>query len=182
MSNGTHGPEYRYGDFARALFVSLMQFDRLTDNIRSQSGGVSFGRLYAYATDPHAVMDEAMRAALDQDAALARSFDRLMTKTAAWCLPQAVAASTGLTTRREGSGCVISFRESMADPRQVYVIIEVEAMPANRPRSLFVRTADNAYEKFPLPEPDGETIQLLMESDSELVRKLRDVETEIFLR
>lgn len=182
MSDKTHGPGPGFGNFARSLFNSLMQFDKLTAADQPKPSGVAFSRLYEYATDPDAVMDDAMQRALEQDARLARNLDRLMIKTAAWRLPQAIAASTGPISRREGMGCLISFRESKADPGQIYVIIEFEDLPARNPGALFIKTSDDAYQKFPLPEADGGTIQMLTDIDSDLVRKLRDVGTEIFLR
>ncbi len=182
MSDKTLGPGPGFGDIARILFNSLMNFDRLTKSDRLKSAGIPFARLFEYATDPDAVMDDAMRTALEQDSRLARNFDRLMTKTAAWRLPPVIAASTGAISRREGMGCLISFRESKANPKQIYVIIEFEDLPTRNPGSLFIKTSDDAYQKFPLPEPDGGTIQILTDIDSDLVRKLRDVGTEIFLR
>ena len=182
MNDKTHGPGPGFGNFARKLFDSLMQFDGLTSADRSKPSGVAFSRLYEYATDPDAVMDDAMQKALEQDSRLARNLDRLMIKTSDWRLPQAIAASTDPISRREGMGCLISFRESKANPEQIYVIIEFEDLPTRNPGALFVKTSDDIYQKFPLPEPDGGTIQILTHIKSDLVRTLRDVGSEIFLR
>ena len=50
------------------------------------------------------------------------------------------------------------------------------------PQTLFVSQRDHRVLKHPLPEVDGDTIQLLAEGDSELVQALRDPGSEVFLR
>jgi hypothetical protein len=182
MSDEKQGREGEFGDFAQALFVSLIQFDKLTGVGEERRDDVTFAMLYDYANDPSGELDEPTQAALRRNPQLARALDRLIAKTTTWHLPRAIAASSGLISRREAAGCVISFRESQADPRQIYVIIEIEESLRGGPRALFVRTSDSSYRKFALPEPDGGTIQILTTSDSDLVRILQDVDSEIFLR
>ena len=50
------------------------------------------------------------------------------------------------------------------------------------PRSLFVSQREHRLIKQALPPAQGDTIQLLVESDSALAEALRDPQSEVFLR
>lgn len=169
---------------AGQLFEALSTLDTLTDPMaRSErSRDVGFADLYAYATEPDHLMDEHLRRALELDARLRGDLDRILENTAVYRFPRVAAASAGEIDRREGEGFTIRLRRSRAEEGQTYVIIEVREAGREAPSTLFVCGAGHAYGKFPLPPAQDGVIQLLSESDSDLVKALRDVHTEVFIR
>lgn len=118
---------------------------------------------------------------LEGDAGLRRDFRRLLGKTALAYMPRVAAASSGEIRQRSGDNCRIRFEPSRAEPDQVYVIIEFTLGEGGLPVSLFVCDSDNRCDKFPLPRGRDGVIQLLLERDSDLLAKLRDINTEIYL-
>ena len=169
---------------AGQLFDALSTLDALTaSHARSDaSRGIAFADLYAYATEPGRAMDERLRRALAADARLRDDLDRIFENTAVYRFPRVAAASAGEIDRREGEGFVIRLRRSRAQQDQTYVIIEVQDAASEAPSTLFVCGAGHAYGKFPLPPAQDGVIQLLTESDSDLVKALRDVHTEVLIR
>ena len=71
---------------------------------------------------------------------------------------------------------------SRAEPKQTYVVIALAQADARAPRSLFVSQREDRLIKQALPPAQGDTIQLLIESDSALAAALRDPQSEVFLR
>ena len=179
-SNG-NGPK-GFGP-AEEIFSALLNQDMLLDRELGPNATphIAFSRLYAYALDADAELDQEIGQAITKDPRLARDFDRLLNKTSMHRLPQVIAASSGGISYREGRGCRINFRESQANPNQIFVIIELEDKAAAAPRLLFVKTAADSFQKFPLPEAVDGIIQVLEESGSDLVMGLRNIDTEIFL-
>ncbi len=169
---------------AGQVFDALSTLDALTakDETASEAKGVGFSELYAFATDPQRAMDNRLRTALSGNADLRRDMDRILDKTALYHFPLVAAASSGEVEERDGEGFKIKLRTSRAESSQTYVMIELDETNTSRPSTLFVRNSENDYEKYPLPELQGGVIQLLVESDSDLVKALRDVHTEVFIR
>ncbi len=62
------------------------------------------------------------------------------------------------------------------------MIIELADGDAPAPTRLFIVDAEDRCNAFPLPPSRGGVIQLLEDGGSALVRGLRDVQTEVFLR
>ncbi len=69
-----------------------------------------------------------------------------------------------------------------AEPRQTYVIIELDDDPGTPRTTLFTCDAENRCLKSPLPEARDGVVQMLLDEDSELLRALLDIKTEIFIR
>lgn len=169
---------------AERLFDALSTVDALTDpEARAEaSPGVAFADLYAYATEPDRGMDERLRRALASNARLRADLDRILDNTTLYRFPRVAAASAGEIDQREGEGFTIRLRCSRAAENQTYVIIEIHDAGRETPSTLFICGAGHAYGKFPLPPAQDGVIQLLSETDSDLVKALRDVHTEVFIR
>ena len=169
---------------AEQVFDALSTLDVLSakDETDAQAKGVGFSELYSFATDPGRGMDERLRNALAGNARLRRDMDKILDKTALYHFPLVAAASSGAVEERDGEGFKIKLRVSRAETSQTYVMIELDETNTSKPSTLFVRGSENEYGKYPLPEPQGGVIQLLVDCDSDLVKALRDVHTEVFIR
>ena len=142
---------------------------------------IAFGRLYAYATGANGDADPELERLLMEDLGARRDFRRLLQKTASAHMPHVAAASTGAISQRAGTNCRIRFEVSRAEPDQTYVIIDLTDGEASAPAALFVCDVEDSCDKFPLPRGRDGVIQLLLARDSELLAKLRDINTEIYL-
>lgn len=142
---------------------------------------VPLSRLFDYATDVARDDDPEIAASLKSDPFLAQDLKRLLQQTAMRQLPRVAAASTALVPTREGAGCRIRLMPSKADPSQVYVVIEILDSGA-APPALFVCDAEDRCQRFPLPPAKDGVVQMLVAADSELVKALSDVKTEVFMR
>ncbi len=174
-------PEGADLEAAARAFDEASNFDRLMRGT-SEPPRIAFGRLYVYATEAEGVEDPELAEALESDPALRADLRRLVEKTAILRLPRVAAASAGTIMSRDGDGCRIRFQRSRAEPRQSYVIIELDDVQGAKTTSLFACDAENRCRKFPLPEARDGVIQMLLEEDSELLRALLDIKTEIFIR
>ena len=141
-----------------------------------------FSDLYTLADDPDCPMTDEMRLALEADETLSEGMRHLLAKTAAYRLPPCAAASSGSVLEREGVGFSVRLHPSRAETSQYYVIIEVAEALLCGPRTLFVCEGRGGFLKFPLPEWQGGSIQVLAEAESDLVRALRSPGSEVFLR
>lgn len=142
---------------------------------------IGFAEIYAYATDPLAEPSRALTLGLASEPALQATLRRLLANTALGRLPQVAAASTGAVEAREGNGCRIEFKPSRADPNQLYVLIGLAEGWTRAPATLFVYSPQGNCLKVSLPAAQDGRIQLLVESESDLARALRDVATEVYL-
>ena len=167
---------------AAQLFDALCARDGLGRAEAAPRVAIDFGTLYACATEPERPLPDQLVARLEEDADLAADFRRLLAKTAAYHGPRLAAASSGTTGHRAGSGFTIDLRPSRAEPAQTYVVIALAQAGGLAPRSLFVSQREDRLIKQALPPAQGDTIQLLIESDSALAAALRDPQSEVFLR
>ena len=166
----------------RQLFEAICNLQGLKPGAEdSRARKIAFSRLYAYATGVDGEADPELERLLGEDLATRRDFRRLLQKTAKWHMPQVAAASTGTISQRGGVNCRIRFETSRAEPDQTYVIIETADSDLPAPVALFVCDADDRCDKFPLPSARDGVIQLLLARDSDLLAKLRDINTEIYL-
>ena len=169
--------------FAERVFDSLLTVRALTENSFDEGERpVGMSQLYAYATDPETVPDPDLEAAISRDEKLRADFELLLERTALSRFPRVAAASTGTIAEREADGCTIRFRQSHAEPSQTYIIIELAAGQSETPQSLFLCGPALAPRKYALPEAHEGVIQLLVESDAEVLEGLRDIDAEVFLR
>ena len=184
MTKRSRLPEDEGLDVLRELFVAIMDLDDITKATAEpfRRRRIALSRLYTYVTEPGGPEDPELERALEEDPALRADFRRLLEKTAASYLPQVAAASSGIVERREGPGCRIRFEASRAEPSQTYVIIELSDPEVPVPGTLFVCYAEYRCVKFALPPAHDGVIQILLEQDSDLLAKLRDIKTEVFLR
>jgi len=92
------------------------------------------------------------------------------------------AASTGAIMSRDGEGCRIRFQRSRAEPRQRYVILELDGVEGAPRTTLFACDSENRCLKFPFPDAREGVVQMLLDEESALRRALLDIKTEIFIR
>ena len=146
-----------------------------------KSTTVGFSEIHAYATRPDHSPSDALLRALDSDGRVRRDFEALLKNVSVYWMPQVAAASSGDVSTREIDGCRMTFRASRADPDQMFVIIEFTDTSA-RPSTLFVCGQDKPMSKIELPVARDGRIQLLLDANSDAVKGLRDIATEVFLR
>ena len=142
---------------------------------------VSFAEIYAFATQPNYKPSGALLSALDSDSRVRRDFEALLRNVSVYWMPQVAAASSGKVSTREIDGCRMTFHASKADKDQIFVVIEFMNTSA-RPSALFLCGQDKPMSKVELPEVRDGRIQLLLDADSDTMKGLRDIATEIFLR
>ncbi len=170
---------------AETLFDALLRLDALKRPPEEPaSRSVPLSRLYDYATQAARDDDAAVEKALERDPRLAADLRLLLEKTALRHVPRAAAAGSGPVRERHGEGCRVRLQPSRAEPGQLYVIIEVAppAPAAEAPRTLFVCDAENRCRRYLLPEARDGVVQLLAEAQSDLVRALEDIRSEVYLR
>jgi hypothetical protein len=169
---------------AGQVFDALSTLDALTetDNEATTGGQIGFSDIYAFATNPAHAMDNRMREALLRNPRLRRDLDKMIANAPVYHFRRVAAASSGDIDSRESDGFKIRLKQSRAEETQTYVIIELAEGAPKAPTMLFVRDAGEDYIKQALPEPQDGVIQLLVESDSDLVKALRDIQTEVFIR
>ena len=170
---------------AAEVFGALSVLDTLNDGLNDageRPRRVGFSDLYTYATGPDSVMDDTLRRALDENQRLREDLHCLLGKVSLYHFGRVAAASSGAVENREGDGFRLQLKQSRAVDTQTYVIIELAEGKAGAPTTLFVGNPEGQYVKKALPEAQDRTIQLLVESNSELVAALRDVSMEVFLR
>jgi len=168
---------------AEAAFDARETVDRLSGAAaEGATPAVGVQALFDYATKPEAAGDRAVIDALASNPRLRADLDRILERTALYRFPLAAAASSGAVTQRDGEGYRIELRVSKAAPDQTYVSVALGAGVTAEPRVMFVQPPDGAPVKQELGAPVGGTIQILAKSDSDLVRALKDPQTEVYLR
>jgi len=169
---------------ARA-FDALSTFDEIAAAQRAWGPGerqVGFADIYAYVNEPGCPMSPRLSEAFEADVRLRDDLLRLLAKTAGYRCPRSAAAGTKVLESRHGQGFTIRLRPSRAEPSQVYVVIELLDRRAEAPKSLFIAEHREGLLKHALPEARGGTVQLLAETESDLIRALRNPSSEVFLR
>ena len=169
---------------AERAFTAIGEWEELmgTDDDSEPPGAIAFSRLFGYADDPDPARDPEVAQALARDPGLRADFRRLVERIARHHVPRLAAAAGGEIIRRDGDGCRIRLETSLAEPDQTYVIIELDDDDATAPARLFIIDAEDHCHAYPLPPSRDGVIQLLEDGGSTLVRGLRDVQTEVFLR
>lgn len=176
---------------AEQVFDALSTFDALTGGIPEATPAreavaqgarrFAFQDLHAYATRRAGADDALIEGALARDGGLRASFHRLLENIALCFLARPAEASSGEVESREGAGFTIALTRSKADSGHTYVTVRLTAPGISAPKALFAFGGETRHRKFSLPEAEDGVIQVLAESDSELVQTLRDNKTEIFL-
>ena len=176
-------PDNPLSDQEMALVRHALDAVELTNQVlaSAENATVSFAEIYAYATNSEIVPSARLLQALSEDGRVRRDFDALLRNTSQYFLPQVAAASSGDVSTREIDGCKITFRSSRADADQIFVIIKLGDHDT-RPGSLFICPEGRPTEKVALPAPRSGRIQLLFDTDSPILRGLRNIDTEVFLR
>lgn len=170
---------------AECAFDALSTLDAMAATERARAIGerrVGFADIYAYVNEPECPMNARLAQALEADARLRNDLLRLLSKTAGYRCPRSAAAGTRALESRHGQGFTIRLRPSRAEPSQVYVVIELLDRAAETPKALFVAEHQEGLLKHALPEARGGTVQLLAETESDLIRALQDPRSEVFLR
>lgn len=167
--------------FTETVFDALSTLQALDrdDEAEVELERVPFSRLYAYVSDPYAQADPVIERAVAEDPAMRADLDRLIEKTGVFIRTAAAASDTSFS--RTGKGYRMRFERSRAEATQTYVIIESTEDGSKSPRALFIRYPDGRRRKHVLPQGHAGIVQLLEDSDSELLLGLLDINNEVFL-
>ncbi len=179
--SGRWTPDAEPFRLAQGLFDQCLRAEALLSGPASRRDWVSPAELAEYLDNPQSPQADRVAEALRGNARLRADFDHLLRRTARHALPRLAAASTGQVSARTVEGCRITLKRSQADSAQVYVIITLDD-PASAPRALFVCSRHGDHVRFPLPDGADGRMQLLADEESELIRGLRDIDAEVFLR
>ena len=143
---------------------------------------ITFRHLVTWLKGPSAALPITHKQALMANPSLRRDFDRLLGRTAEWRCERAAAASSGLLETREGKGFRVRLKPSRGAEGQEYLLIEFTGeVPNTPPQSMLVKGPEGECIIRSLPELQDGTAQILCAEDDELVRLMRDPNTEIFL-
>ncbi len=170
---------------AELVFDALSTMDGITDHgdaSEAETQKIGFSDLYSFATRSDSMMDEELEHALKQDDRLRENLDKLLDEIALYHGKRVAAASTGKVDVREGKGFKIRLHESRASPRHIYIIIELKDPKASPPTAMFLRGSKPLCQKLTLPRSQDGIIQIMADSDSEMIEALRDIDTQVFLR
>lgn len=171
-------PEQRQA--AERAFQVLDDFDRVKTALSIADTSVSFGDLYRFAQGEATGKAGAILQRLAADPALRADFERLLEQEARYRGPRLAAATSGEIAERRGSGFVIRIKPSSSTPGETYLLIDLLDQPEAAPKALFVR-GRGGIGRHDLPTPRNGRMQLLLAEDSDLIRALRDVNSEVFL-
>jgi len=165
----------------QGVFEALSSMDAvLAGGAKEKS--IGFRSLYDFATSMKEKMPHALAKALLQEPALRRDLDKLLERVSLYQFPKVAAASSGEATGREGDGFSVKLHPSKAESSQIYILVTLANPEAEPPTAIFYKTRDGEYGTAALSSfADGQS-QLLLDVESELVRALKDVDAEVFLR
>lgn len=169
---------------ARRRFDAALRVAELTAAAEAGGAGgrMPISRLHARAAGLDARPDPELDRALAAQPRLRAVYRRMLERAAVYYLPRQAAASTGRDAPRSGENCVIRFQRSRAEPTQYYVIVELVGTPETAPKALVVCDADNRCWEVPLPPARDGLAQLILDEQSDLLQRLFDPESEVFLR
>jgi len=162
-------------------FAELMSAQTLMAK-REASEAITASLLYSYASGALAFPQQKLEQALGRDITLRRIYKAMVSKTAAFYLPEALAASSDVLPTREGEGCRVRMQESRAEPDQVYIIIELTRNREATPNALMVCGAGDQIAQTALPASRNGVIQVIVEKTSEILTLLADPKSEVFVR
>ena len=165
-------------EFSKNSWVDILT-SSLEENRRSDT--ISLSTLYAYLTS-YSGVDEALELKVRSSPHLRELYRKIVDQTAAYRLPEAMAASSGDYPVRHGSGCIIRMEASRAETDQIYVIIEITGGVDLAPTSMFVCEEDQTCMRFEVPEIKDGIIQLIFDRQSKLVELMMNPKTEVFLK
>ncbi len=140
-----------------------------------------FADLHAFVTRRESAKDAAIQAELARDGGLRATFRRLLSNLSMAAMSPVAAASSGALESRECEGFRIDLKPSKADAAQVYVTIRQTSPGLIPPDTLFIIKDAPGQVKFPLPDALDGDIQLVAEETSDLVKGVRDKNSEIYL-
>ncbi|SCA56813.1 conserved hypothetical protein [Candidatus Terasakiella magnetica] len=165
---------------AAKIFQALHNYDHLMGPPDEAAQKVAFSELFAYAHDPNHTSSPVLQAALLNDLKLRRGLKRLLEKQSIVHMARAAAASTGDIDIREADGFKISLKPSKADASQIYLLIEAIDRDET-PSLLFINQEDGPILRLVIDDfYDGEA-QILLSSDDDIVKALRNVKSEVIL-
>jgi len=166
---------------AQQQFSRLMAARKLLEPTEITQA-ISASRLYAYASGEIAYPQSDLDQALGQNLNLRRAYKSMMSRAAAYYLPQSLAASSDALPTREGEGCRIRLQESRAEPDQIYIIVELTRDRDGTAETLVVCGQDDRLAQIALPSPRNGIAQVIVEKNSEILTLLADPKSEAFVR
>jgi hypothetical protein len=168
--------------YTEAFFVAFRLARHLLEKPDSEARQkIWMADIYAYATFPDFVKSAEVERILEINPVLRENFQLLLGRLARHSLPRLAAASSGVVTKRIGEGCAIHINPDPSNASNVYVIIEIENLDTGSPRLLFVGEHGKSWHREVLPPDHRGAIQLFTPKESDLVRWLQDIDSQILL-
>ena len=168
--------------FVEAALDALSTSDLLLEGTGQPSSKASPSEMHAYAIDSMYRASSTLLHCLKTNPATRADFQKILSNTARYYLPQVAAASSGDIESREANGCKISFKPSRANDAHMYVIIESLGDITFNPTLIFVCGTNDHLERAELPPAQNGRVQLLLERDSPMAHGLLDIKTEVYLK
>ena len=143
---------------------------------------LSLSELYSYIKTS-AVPDENIERIVRSNINLWKFYRNTVTETAAFHMPEAMAASSQeLPFTRQGENWVLTIELSRAEVKQVYIIFKFTEKINKAPSSIFFFKDNETPPRWELPKMHDGVIQLIADRKSDLVELLMDPKTEAYLR
>jgi len=166
---------------AETFFKALDGYDQVNGLYTKAVLKVSFCELYAYANNQQHEATPALKKALSSDLRTRRDLNLLLRKHAIAFMERAAAASSGDIEKREGDGFNLTLKPSKANPDQIYLIIEAFERE-EIPTLLFIESDEVGVLRLKIDDYyDGEA-QILLSSQDDVVKALRNHASEVILR
>lgn len=176
MSKQPNRPGPEELEFASRLFDASRAYDTIVADAPA-SRAVGFSELHRYVTEAAFHPRPELLDALANDARARADARALMRNRAVAVIPEAAAAAgEDEIDERMIDGWRILIRRVHANPSQVWVIVEYADRSVDMPRLLFAGDA-----RHPLPESRDGRFQFRLDAESDLVKGLKDVGSEVFL-
>jgi hypothetical protein len=162
--------------YAASLYDASASLDDIQSGVAGR-GPIGFTELYRYAVDPECRPDAALAGALAHDSRIRADFAAMVQNAAIAAIPQAAAAAdeTGIEERAV-NGWRVLLRPVHANPDQVWVIVEYADKTIDLPRIIYAGDV-----RQPLPESRDGRFQFRLDAESDLIKGLQDINSEVFL-
>lgn len=165
---------------AETLFCALSAAHHLQDEDAGEKA-ISFLELRRFVNHPDQPISQELADALLTTPRLQRDLNRLIREKSLCYFPRQAAADSGELISREANGFQVHVHPSQVEQTQMFVLIHLAAGKKVVPKTMFILKSGRPPVKRVLPPPQDGVIQLLEDAETDLVRALKDLDTEIYL-
>ena len=172
--------EEKHQNAAETLFCALSAAHHLQDAEPGEKT-ISFLELRRFVNHPDKPISQEIIHALLTTPRLQRDMNRLIRERSICYFPRQAAADSGELISREANGFQVHVHPSQVEQTQMFVLIHLAAGKKVVPKTMFILKSGCPPVKRALPPPQDGVIQLLEDAETDVVRALRDLDTEIYL-